>query len=128
MTWTRIYGPDSNYNQCGDDALYEVGSIYGEGTPNAEGFCRQETEIVYYVVFTPGHPTANEDSWGVMCQTNTYARDENDQPSNEDYNYEWGSHLCFWSYEDAKTEADALAAKDETYWLNFCTTLEELAS
>lgn len=117
--WQRLTGPDDTYQVCGDDAVFEIGSVYGFGTPDAEPRCEWECEVVYYVEEADKAETVPPlgRRWVVSEMSHSY-RNVDDDSADDEYDYQSGGCALFHhSLEEAEACARRLAAEDESWKL-----------
>lgn len=110
--WTRVYGPDDHYQVCDDDALFEIGSVYGYGPTDQDGHSRWECEIVYYVI-----RQESDGRYGTECMTHTYRNADGDIVDDE-YDYDIAGYLSHETLEQAISEATRMANADESWKLD----------
>lgn len=126
QNFRREWGPDDNGECSGrDDVIFELSSGYvGEVTPSGR---TPHVTITYYVREVPGDQTnqpGDDTLWSVeevshsylLNPTNAYGPDN---PEDEEYSYEGGSDLWYYSAESATTACrDHFAKYDEAWKLN----------
>lgn len=105
-TWDRVYGPDDTFFVCGDDALFEIGSVYKCGD--------EYIELVYYV-----YRQESDDRFGVDVMTHYYRQTESQfehgDSDDDEYSYDTAGYLSHDTYEQAEREARRFASADESW-------------
>ncbi len=102
--WERTYGPDPLYSVCGDEALFEVGSVYENGPLGLE--------VVYYVI-----QQESDGRFGVEEMDHSWTGMDREAPTGEEYAYESGWDFSFETFEEARDRACRLAEADESWKL-----------
>lgn len=117
----RIDGP-AETTVAGDNAIFELTSTY-QGDPTPSGGVPYY-EVTYYVEHFEAPANLGDRCppggvWAVQEMGHWFVDFEgNDDPVDEGYSYEGGSHLWYWTKESAIAECGLFAAEDESWKMN----------
>lgn len=112
-TWRKVYGPSDTFQQCGDDALFEVGSVYALDGDESTTEC----EVVYYVVGYKDHEDDAEFArYGIEEMNHSYTVNADGTDTDDDeYTYDSAWSYFIDTFEAAKAKATELASADESW-------------
>lgn len=128
QNFRRVWGPADNGECSGrDNVIFELTSGYeGDLTPSGRTPC---FDVTYYVVFYPegehNQPEGDypDGLWAIEETCHSYLRnpasDYPDEPEDEEYSYEGGSDLWYYSEASAIEHCrESFAKYDESWKLN----------